>query len=323
MVEPRPRRRPRCSPSATWCSRSAGSGWRTRPDGPFGEQLRRGALPQPPLRASGDRLGARDRGLRPRGGAGLLPRALRARTTPSWWWPATSTRPRSSGSPRRTSGRSRRRPRSPPRARPQEPPPVAARRVEMRDARVREPYVAGSYLAPQRRPGDQARGGGADGAGGAPRRLGDHLGDGARAGARRRHRARRRRRLFRHRRRSAELRLYVVPKPGVGLAEAEARLDALIARFVAEGPGPGAARADQDADARRRDLRRSTASRAARAGSARRWPPGLTLEDVAAWPGLLQAVTPEDVQAAARGGLPPRGVGDRLADGPEQEAVGQ
>ena len=32
--------------------------------------------------------------------------------------------------------------------------------------------------------------------------------------------------------------LYVTPKPGVGLAAAEARLDALIARFLAEGPDP-------------------------------------------------------------------------------------
>ena len=43
------------------------------------------------LRPAGDRLGARDRGLHPRGGHGLLPRALRARTTRSWWWPATSS----------------------------------------------------------------------------------------------------------------------------------------------------------------------------------------------------------------------------------------
>ena len=32
--------------------------------------------------------------------------------------------------------------------------------------------------------------------------------------------------------------LYVAPKPGVDLAEAEARMDALLARFVAEGPDP-------------------------------------------------------------------------------------
>ena len=48
--------------------------------------------------------------------------------------------------------------------------------------------------------------------------------------------------------------VYVVPKPGVTLEAAEARLDAVLADFVAEGPGPGAARAGQDADPRRGDL---------------------------------------------------------------------
>ena len=48
------------------------------PDGPFDEQMRRGPLPQPALRPAGDRLGAGDRRLHPRDGAGLLPHALRA-----------------------------------------------------------------------------------------------------------------------------------------------------------------------------------------------------------------------------------------------------
>jgi zinc protease len=93
--------------------------------------------------------------------------------------------------------------------------------------------------------------------------------------------------------------LYVVPKPGVGLAEAEARLDGVIEAFVAEGPDPEQlervktrVRAAEiyDLDSQQGRARRVGAALAS----------GLTLEDVEAWTGLLQAVTAEDVQAAAQ-----------------------
>ena len=43
-----------------------------------------------------------------------------------------------------------------PRARPQEPPQIAARRLSYRDERVAQPYMTRSYLAPERDPGDQS-----------------------------------------------------------------------------------------------------------------------------------------------------------------------
>ena len=43
-----------------------------------------------------------------------------------------------------------------PRARPQEPPQIAARRLTYRDERVAQPYMTRSYLAPERDPGDQS-----------------------------------------------------------------------------------------------------------------------------------------------------------------------
>ena len=57
--------------------------------------------------------------------------------------------------------------------------------------------------------------------------------------------------------------LYVVPKPGVDPAEAEAALDALIARFIEQGPDPAGDRADQGPRARRQHLhaRRRVGSR--------------------------------------------------------------
>ncbi len=93
--------------------------------------------------------------------------------------------------------------------------------------------------------------------------------------------------------------LYVAPRPGVTLAEAEAELDALIARFIEEGPDP------EQLERVRGQIRANLiyelddqSGRARRIGEA--LTSGLTLEDVEAWPDLLQAVTAEDVQAAAR-----------------------
>ena len=42
-----------------------------------------------------------------------------------------------------------------PRQRPAEPPQLSERRLTLSDARVSEPYISRSYLAPERDPGDQ------------------------------------------------------------------------------------------------------------------------------------------------------------------------
>ena len=92
--------------------------------------------------------------------------------------------------------------------------------------------------------------------------------------------------------------LYVVPKPGVDLAEAEARMDALLARFVAEGPDPAQLERVKTG-IRASEIYRldSQNGRAREVGAA--LVSGLTVADVEAWPDLLQAVTVEDVQDAA------------------------
>jgi zinc protease len=185
-----------------------------------------------------------------------------------------------------------------PRQRPQEPTPMAARRLTMQDARVTEPYLVRSYLAPVRRAGDQAEAAALAllaellGGSGVTSVMGRELmmGDGIALGAGTAY--------------SStgvdpgSFAVYVVPRPGIGLGEAEAALDALLARFVAEGPQPA------ELERLKGQLRASEIyeldsqeSRAQRVGAA--LATGLTLEDDAAWPRLLQAVTPAEVQAAA------------------------
>lgn len=193
--------------------------------------------------------------------------------------------------------------RIPPRMRPQEPAPQAARRLERHDARVEHPLFVRSYLAPVRRPGDQRQAA-------ALVLLANLLGGGITSEI------------------SQALQveqqvvlegdawyddlsidpstftLNLVPRPEVSPAAAEAALDALLARFVAEGPDP-------EALARLKTRLRATevyalddpAERASRIAGA--LIAGLTLEDVADWPGLLQAVTPGEVRAAAAAVLRP------------------
>ncbi len=186
-----------------------------------------------------------------------------------------------------------------PRHRRQEPPRDAAARVEVRDARAGVPRLTRLYLAPQRRAGDQREAAAlavlADLLGG-PRVtsiMGRDLvgGDGIALGAEAWY---------------SDIGLNaqtfgvgLAPKPGIDLAEAEAALDALIARFFEEDPDPaeierikGRLRADEIY------ALDETWGRAHRVGAA--LTSGLTLEDVDAWPDLLQSVTAEDVEAAAR-----------------------
>lgn len=185
-----------------------------------------------------------------------------------------------------------------PRLRPQEPLHRAARRVEMRDERVREPYLIRTYLAAQRRPGDQAEAAALTvlaellGGSGITSVMAQELQIGAGialdVGA------------F-HSDTGVDTQsfgLYVVPKPDVSLGEAEAALDALLAAFVADGPDPARLEAIKTRiRANQTYLLDDQQARARRIGEA--LTSGLTLADVAAWPELLAAVTPEDVKAAA------------------------
>jgi zinc protease len=187
----------------------------------------------------------------------------------------------------------------PPRRRPQEPPHHAANRIVMRDPQASEPLLARSYLAPQRRAGEQGEAAALAvlaallGEGSVTSVLGRELvlgkGLALQAGAG-------------YGGTGLDPRtfdLHLVPRPGLDLAEAEAELDALLARFAAAGPEPAQlARVKGQLRAEEIYTLDDPLARASEVGTA--LASGLTLEDVAAWPGLLQAVTAGQVQAAAR-----------------------
>jgi zinc protease len=186
----------------------------------------------------------------------------------------------------------------PERVRPEEPRQLAERRVTFEDPRVAQPYVMRSYLAPERDPGAQEDAAALVflsellGGSGATSLMGRTLQfeektalytgafyDGVSLD-------------------ETTFSLIVMPVPGRSLAEAEADMDRMIARFLEEG-------VDQDAFERlktqlkadqiyRKDNLQSLARAYGEALTS-----GLTVEDVQAWPEVLAAVTPEDVMAAA------------------------
>ncbi|MRX49793.1 insulinase family protein [Paracoccus sp. S-4012] len=182
--------------------------------------------------------------------------------------------------------------------RPQEPPQRAPRRLQMEDPRVAQPVMVRTILAPERNAGDQREAAAltvlAALLGGSQQTsvLGRGLvleGTALHAGAG-------------YDGTSLDpttFRFSLVPVPGVAPEEAEAKLDAVLAEFVAEGPDPEQmervrvqVRAqevyDQDsAHGRAYDYGMGLAT-------------GLTVEDVNAWPDLLAEVTPDEVQEAAR-----------------------
>lgn len=189
-------------------------------------------------------------------------------------------------------------PNLPERFRTQEPPQTAERRLIFEDPRVAQPYVSRTYLAPERDAGAQEEAAAltylADLLGGSPFTSalgialqfetntavyagafydGLNLDDGT-------------------------FGLTVVPAEGVSLQEAEDAMDAAVAQFLTDGIDPARM------DALRTQLRAGEIfARDNVGGLARRYgaalTSGLTVEDVQAWPDILQAVTEEDVLAAA------------------------
>jgi zinc protease len=184
------------------------------------------------------------------------------------------------------------------RARPVEPPHLAERRVLLRDQRVARPYVSRIYLAPHRRAGDQAEAaafqmlaailGGSDQTSVLERRLTHEQGVSLTVWAGYSGTA------LDH----GLFSLGIVPADGVSLAEAA--LDAALAAFVDEGIDPEQfARVQRQARAEEVFALDNAGGRARSIGMA--LSTGLTLEDATGWLEALQAVTPEDVMAAARG----------------------
>lgn len=185
------------------------------------------------------------------------------------------------------------------RQRPSEPPQLSERRLSFADPRVAQPYVMRTYLAPERDPGAQQEAAAlsflAALLGGDP--ATSYLG---------------RKLQF-----ETQKAIYVgafydgtsyddtnfgfvmVPAEGVSLAEAEKALDETVAAFLAEGVDPAQfARIKAQIRADEIYAKDNTEALARRYGEA--LTSGLTVADVQAWPEVLQAVTEEDVMAAAR-----------------------
>jgi zinc protease len=183
-------------------------------------------------------------------------------------------------------------------ARVQEPPHRAARRVEMRDARVRQPYMLRQYLAPSRVSGDAETAAALSilaevlGGSGITSRMGRALQveqeiaiassafysslalDDSAFG------------------------VYAMPADGVAPADLEAAVDAVIADLAANGPTEAelerARIGVQAAEIYAQDSQMGLARRFGAALAS-----GLTVQDVLDWPAALKAVTAEDVKAAA------------------------
>ena len=187
----------------------------------------------------------------------------------------------------------------PPRLRPSEPPQLAERRMVYRDARVSEPYVIRSYLAPERDPGDQKKAAaltilaellGGSGTtslfsqalqfGPSPKAVytsASYNGTSVDMGT---------------------FSLVGVPMPGVSLEDVEAGLDQVIAEFLKAGPDPDDfARIKTQIRASQIYARDDVDGLARRYGEA--LATGLSIQDVQDWPGVLEAVTPEEVTQAA------------------------
>ncbi len=186
----------------------------------------------------------------------------------------------------------------PERLRTQEPPQTAERRMIFRDARVAQPYVSRSYLATERDPGAQEEAA-------ALTLLAEILGGGTTSflaeklqfdqqivtysGA-----------FYR----GASLDdttfdLVVVPAAGVSLQEAEDAMDKALADFMETGvDAEQLDRIKLQIRANQIYARDDADSVANRYGQALAI--GLSVEDVQNWPDVLEAVTADDIMAAAR-----------------------
>jgi len=185
-----------------------------------------------------------------------------------------------------------------PRQRPAEPPQLAERRLVLSDQRVAQPYIARSYLAPERNPGDQKQAA-------ALAVLAELLGGSGTTSI-----------LARALQFDTQTAVYasafydgtsvdpetfglvLVPSEGVPLADAEKAMDDVIAEFLKKGVNA------KDLERIKTKVRAAEIySRDSAGGLARDYGAalavGLTLQDVADWPNALQAVTADDVMAAA------------------------
>lgn len=187
----------------------------------------------------------------------------------------------------------------PERIRPQEPPHLAPLRIEMKDARVRQPQFIRTYLAENRKSGDQKEAAALEmlaallGGSGITSYLGQELQlkqktalnvsafyDGVSLD-------------------KDVFGLFVLPSPTTTPSEAEKALDAALVSFLDTGVDEAhLLRLKNQTKASEIFARDNLSGLARHYGQA--LTSGLTIEDVQAWPDVLQSVTSEDVMAAAR-----------------------
>lgn len=185
-----------------------------------------------------------------------------------------------------------------PRIRPQEPVQRSARRMEMTDPRVPQPVMTRSYIAPERNPGDQK-----DAA--ALTVLAELLGGSMQTSVLGRELAMKGKALWVNAGYDGfsvdptSFAISLVPAADMEPEEAEAELDKVLARFLETGPDAADLdRVKTQIEAARVYALDSAHGRAYDYGQG--LATGLSVEDVAAWPDILAAVTAEDVMAAAR-----------------------
>ena len=189
----------------------------------------------------------------------------------------------------------------PERVRSAEPPQTAERRLIYRDPRVAQEYVSRSYLAPERDPGDQR-------AAAALTLLAEVLGGGQTSYMTEKLQFESQKAVFSgafYRGVSLDdttFDVVIVPAPGVSLEEAETAMDETLAQFLVDGVDA------EQLDRIKYQLRasqiyaRDDVDRIARRYGAA-LSVGLTVEDVQAWPNILQSITTDEIVAAARGVL--------------------
>lgn len=186
----------------------------------------------------------------------------------------------------------------PPRVRPQEPRQMAERRLIFKDPRVAQPYVSRSYLAPERDSGAQEKAA-------ALTLLADILGDGTTSVLAEK--------LQFDTRQAVQTAAYyggqslddttftlvVVPAAGVTLQQAEDAMDQVLTDFLETGIDEDQlARIKMQIRASQIYARDNVGSLANRYGSG--LSQGLTVDDIQAWPDILQAVTSDQIMTAAR-----------------------
>ena len=185
----------------------------------------------------------------------------------------------------------------PERKRPVEPPHFAPRRIEYVDERVSQPYVVRSYLAPERNSGDPR-------SAAALVLLADILGDGQASVLQRKLQFETQEALYASASYSGvsldktSFGIYIVPAADVTLLDAEAALDRAISEFLEEG-------VDEAQLARLKTQYRAAGIYAQdnvnglANAYGRALTSGLTLEDIHAWPDILQSITSDEIIAAA------------------------